>query len=417
MLWRRTLIALLVASAFVAAGAAVCGDVPQRTVVVLLFDGFAPAMLTGNATPAIDRMRREGAWTHHFVPPFPSISLVSGVTISTGCWPEHHGIISNVFLDPQRGRYDHSRDADWLIGCEHMHQAAERQGVRAAALDWYGAESSTKGKQATYVTNRRWKEMPDDLAKADEVIDLLRLPEGERPRLILAYFRGPDDEAHYNGMDGEKTRAAVVRSDAAVAKVMRAIETAPFPVALFVTTDHGMRPVSTIVNIHRILAHHDIGAEALSSGTTAFLYVRDPSQVARAHEILAKYEQFDVLSKEAQPPYSHLGIGPRVPSLIISAHPPYFIEDPGRWPWFLAWLKDYGPELMWAGVVLKASHGYPPAQEGMAGILYAWGSGIAPGKEVAAADAIDLHPTVLRLLDLQPGSPVDGKVAAEFLDP
>ena len=51
----------------------------ERTVVVLLFDGWAPALLDGVPTPALDRMRREGAWTHRFVPPFPSISLISGV--------------------------------------------------------------------------------------------------------------------------------------------------------------------------------------------------------------------------------------------------------------------------------------------------------------------------------------------------
>src|SRR4030095_10072943 len=128
-------IAVIAALAFPASAA-------NRTVVVLLFDGWAPA--------ALDRMRREGAWTHRFVPPFPSISLISGVTISTGCWPEHHGIVTNVFLDPVRGRYDHDRDADWLTGCEHLQQAAERQGVRAAEIDWDGARAANKEAQATH---------------------------------------------------------------------------------------------------------------------------------------------------------------------------------------------------------------------------------------------------------------------------
>src|SRR5262245_34129268 len=47
-----------------------------RTVVVLLFDGLAPALLEGRATPTLDRLRREGSWTHAMVPPFPSISLI-----------------------------------------------------------------------------------------------------------------------------------------------------------------------------------------------------------------------------------------------------------------------------------------------------------------------------------------------------
>jgi predicted AlkP superfamily pyrophosphatase or phosphodiesterase len=31
------------------------------------------------------------------VPPLPTISFISQTTISTGCWPEHHGIVTNVF--------------------------------------------------------------------------------------------------------------------------------------------------------------------------------------------------------------------------------------------------------------------------------------------------------------------------------
>jgi len=386
-----------------------------RTVVVLLFDGFAPSMFAGANTPALDRMRREGAWTNRFVPPFPTISLISGMTISTGCWPEHHGVVTNIFLDPVRGRYDHSRDADWLTGCEHMHQAAERQGVRSAALDWYGAMSTSKGAQATVARDRKWEEMPDDLAKADEVVALLNLPDAERPRLILAYFKGPDGVAHRKGIGAEETRAAVEHTDAAVAKVQRAVESAPFPVALIVTTDHGMRYVSHIVNVRKILANHQIKAEPLSTGTTSFLYFENEADVAPAAEKLADYEEFEVLRKGALPGYAHLGDGARVPQLILSAKPPYFIEDPALWPPSLKWLGTYGPEIMWARLSLKASHGYPPQEEGMAGILYASGDGIAKGREVREMNAVDLHPTVMSLLGVEPGRPVDGTVARELL--
>ncbi len=151
-------------------GAGAAGHRDGRTVVVLLFDGFAPSMVAAYPTPALDRMRREGAWTHHFVPPFPSISLIGGTTLSTGCWPEHHGIVTNKFLDPERGVYDHSLDADWLTGCEHLHQVAERQGVRAAALGWYGATSQSRGPLASVVLlGSEADEPPSDDERARQV--------------------------------------------------------------------------------------------------------------------------------------------------------------------------------------------------------------------------------------------------------
>lgn len=409
-------VALAVALASASAGAD-----PERSVVVLLFDGFAPAMVTGNPTPALDRMRAEGAWTHHFVPAFPTISLINGVTISTGCWPEHHGIVTNRFLDPEKGLYDHSSDADWLLGCEHLHQAAERQGVRSAALGWYGAYSGTRGPLASVVSlDRSADERPTDDERGQQVLRELGRPDGERPRLILAYFQGPDEAAHMNGIESEVTRQAVARSDAIVGRVLDAIVQGGQAerTTVVVTTDHGMTPVSHLVNIARILRRHEIPARAISTGTTSFLYLDDGTDddaVARAKRALSGYDEFEVFRPSQAPEYAHLGTGPRVGDLVVSAHPPYFIEDVEAWPAWLRWLAYVGPDFAWAGLHLKASHGYPPDNPAVHGILYAWGAGVAAGREVSRIRAVDLHPTVTRWLGIEPGRPVDGSVAEALL--
>ena len=394
----------------------------DRTVILAVFDGFAPAVVDAFDTPALDRMRREGAWTHRMVPAFPTISLINGVTISTGCWPEHHGIVTNVFFDPERGVNDHDSDADWLAGCEHLHQVAERQGVRSAALAWYGSHSGVRGPLATYVEERgrlcgEGLVPPLDPKRAEELVRLLNLPDAERPRLLLAYFCGPDAAEHFSGMDSEETRRAVAQSDAILGTLLEAIEALPYRdrVTLLVTTDHGMTPVSHIVNVQRILGKLGIAARFHSTGTTSFLYFDDPEAVEPAAAKLASYEEFEVLRTDALPDWAHIGNGARAGDLILSARPPYFIEDVGRWPGWLHWLGDWGPETMWARFSLKASHGYPPDTPGMAGILYAWGDGIGPGREVASVRAIDVHPTVAHLLGIEPGRPLDGEVARALL--
>jgi hypothetical protein len=184
---------------------------------------------------------------------------------------------------------------------------------------------------------------------------------------------------------------------------------------LLVTTDHGMREVTTIVNVKRILADNAIAGRALSTGTTSFVYLDDPGSAEGAAAKLASYRQFDVLRKGALPEWAHLGSGPRVGDLILSAHPPYFIEDTERWPAWAQWIGDYGPEFLWARFSLKATHGYPPDTLGMHGILYAWGSGVAIGRELGSARAVDLHPTVAHLLGIEPGRPVDGEVLRDLL--
>jgi hypothetical protein len=411
--------AVVLAPARAGADEAPLGDHAARTVVVLVFDGFAPSLLGSIAAPAFDRMRSEGSFTSRLVPAFPTISLVNGFTLSTGCWPERHGIVSNLFADPRRGAYDHSADADWLTGCEGMHQAAERQGVRAAALGWYGAYSGERGPQATVVSEgRAFADYPPDAERAQEVARLLRLPPAQRPRLVLAYFKGPDSAEHFQGADSEAAKAAARSADAAVAVVLAAIDAMPdrARVALFVTTDHGMLPVTTLVNIRKILANHAIPARSLAAGTMALLYFEDPAQLPRAEQALKQYAAFDVFRPAAAPGWAHLGKGPRVGDLVVSARPPYFIEDVARWPAWARWIERWGPELLWARFSLKASHGYPPDTPGVEGLLYARGSGIAKGRALPSLRAIDLHPTVLHLLSLEPGRPVDGRVASELLD-
>ncbi len=389
----------------------------RRTVIVMLIDGLAPAMVEAQATPALDRLRREGSWTHHMLPPFPSMSLSSGFTISTGCWPEHHGIVTNRFFDPERGLYDHSFDADWVTACEQLHEVAERQGVPAAALGWYGEVSASRGKLAStvrYATTL--EEFPPDHLRAEQITELLRLPEAERPQLILAYFKGPDELAHFSEIDDPEVREAVTAADRAVGAVLDAIEAQGLEevVALIVTTDHGLVPVTHLINIGYILRKHGIEARMLATGTTAFVYLDDPSTRADALAKLSGYPEFELVLPEAPPPWYHLGSGPRTGDFIVSARPGYAIEDRGMLPWFVRWVAWVGPEIV-GSEVLVASHGYPPDTPGIEGVFYAWGSGVRTGHELTRVDAIDIHPTVTHLLGIAPGEPVDGKVVWELV--
>jgi len=80
-----------------------------------------------------------------------------------------------------------------------------------------------------------------------------------------------------------------------------------------------------------------------------------------------------------------------------------------------AWARWIGVDTIWPVSFtpftggLKATHGCDPAIVQMHGIFYAWGAGVARGQEIKRLDMIDIHPTVMKLLGLQPGRPVDGR--------
>ena len=415
---------LLAALSILVVSTPVCAA--ERTVIVALFDGFSPAMADATKTPNLDIIKREGAWSRHLVPAFPSLSLANHTTFATGCWPEHHGILSNAFYDPKLGRFSEQTanivDADWRTGCESIWEAAERQGVRTAAFNWAGRWSHTRGKTATYANPpAAHGTKPSDEAILADALKLLADNGPNHPRLIALYFRGPDLNAHYHGVTAPQTLAAVREADSIVGGMMAGIRALPKgrEGTLIVGTDHGMIDVGPLINVGRLMNMYDIKARQATDGATAFLYLDKGESADRVAKVLAPYKDiFQVYRKGHFPAYAHLGNGPRVPDLMLITHPPYWIIGPEVLP---AWADLLGVNHFWPAVFtpfmggLKATHGYDPNIVQMHGIFYSWGAGVAKGREITRLDMIDIHPTVMKLLSLQPGRPVDGKpVAALF---
>ena len=402
---------VLIASAY--------GAAPARTVVVVLFDGFSPAMMEGVSTPNFDRLKREGASSRHLVPSFPTLSMVNHTTFATGCWPVHHGIVANEFRDPAKGLYDTKADradAAWRTGCETMWQAAERQGAAAAAFNIVGRWSSVAGRQAAVINDEvPWKDHESDeavLAKA-----VAALADGHT-RLIALYFDYPDAVAHNDGVHGDKTKAAVAKADAVVGKLMAAIEALPKDrsVDLVVGADHGMTKVDKVINIGRLKSLYHFEAEVAYGSGSAMLYLKPGTDAAKVAQALAGYRDvFQVYRKGHFPAYAHIGSGTRVGDLLLVTRPPYAFEGPELMKPEIAARDEntkgpaiYEPAVKW----FHSMHGYTPDVEAMHAIFFAWGDGIAPGKELPRIDMIDVAPTVLGLLGLKPGTGSDGHAIA-----
>ena len=217
----------------------------ERTVVLVLFDGFAPAMADATKTPNLDVIKKEGAWSRHLVPVYPTMSLPNHTSFATGCWPEHHGIVQNKFFDPDRGEvYDENGDAGWLTGCEPAWQAAERQGAPAAALNFANRWDVKKKAALASVINPYvpWEQTPSDEATLTHGLQLLKSTDAKRPRLIALYFRGPDHEAHVNGVTSPQALSDVRKADAIVGRLMAGIKALPADreATIVIGTDHGM---------------------------------------------------------------------------------------------------------------------------------------------------------------------------------
>lgn len=420
-LWSQWFGALLLALMLLAHTASAWAN--DRTVIVVLIDGFAPSMVEASDTLHLDRMAREGSFSHHLVPVFPTMSMSNHTSFATGCWPGNHGIMSNIFIDPERGRYDGSRDADWRTGCASMWEIAEGQGIASAALAITGAHSTKNGALATHtLPGLEWDDQPDDEARTKVAIDLLTMAGPERPALIALYLGGPDETAHWSGTATPQTRAAARAADRLVGQILSAIDALPKgrEATLLVAADHGMVDVSPMINITKIMNKHRIRGQQASDGATAFIYLDDPATLGRAFARLSTYSEFDTFRQGEHADYSHLGGSARAGNLMIVTRPPYWIAGAEGFP---LWSKLIGITRLWPDVFvppggsgLKATHGFLPSHPDMRAIFYAWGAGIRSGHEIETLDMIDIAPSALHLLGLPPSPGIDGQIVADMLD-
>uniref|UniRef100_A0A0N4UJ63 Ectonucleotide pyrophosphatase/phosphodiesterase family member 2 n=1 Tax=Dracunculus medinensis TaxID=318479 RepID=A0A0N4UJ63_DRAME len=72
-------------------------DVPP--LIVISLDGFQSGYLERGLSPAIYRLQECGTYSKYMLPSYPSKTFPNHYTISTGLFPESHGIIDNYMYD------------------------------------------------------------------------------------------------------------------------------------------------------------------------------------------------------------------------------------------------------------------------------------------------------------------------------
>jgi predicted AlkP superfamily pyrophosphatase or phosphodiesterase len=386
---RRALVAglLCLALALVGAGA------PDPTVIVLSWDGARFDAPDRQELPGLARLAREGARAEALVPPFPSNTFPSHVTLATGTHPDRHGIVGNVFLDPERGEFDYSNDASW-IEAEPLWVTAERQGVRTATFFWVGSETDWRG---TGATHRRapFDSKIDEQEKVDQLLAWLDLPGPGRPRLLLSWWHGPDRAGHRKGPDHPSVAKALAGQDAQLVRLLAGLDARGLwpSTTLLVVSDHGMVATREAHDAEGALDRADVEGRVIAGGGMASVHLDDPAQVEAAERALSALPGVTVHRTEALPEPLRAR-HPRMGDLVLLTGPP----------------RQFAPlRLRRLGLEASGTHGFDPAaHEAMHGIFLALGRGVPPGTRLPRVHAVDLAPTVAALLGIDPPRQSEG---------
>jgi predicted AlkP superfamily pyrophosphatase or phosphodiesterase len=375
------------------------------TVIVLSWDGLRHDYPDQANLPSMARIAQAGVRAGRLIPVFPANTFPGHVSLATGTYPDRHGIVDNHFIDRLKGTYRYAADADWL-DAEPLWIAAERQGVPAATYFWVGSESDWRG-QGTRYRMAPFDASRPEAAKVDQIVQWLRLPAEQRPRLIMSYWAGADRAGHRHGPDSPEVRAALVAQDAELGRLLAALDEdrAWSHTTLMLVSDHGMTETGRYLDLAGALRSAGVPARVVGSAV-AHVYLENPAQIAAAEVAARTLGKVKVYRGAALPDHYRLRHPTRTGDLVVMADPPYTLSRPA----------GFEGRLMTAMQALGSSfgtHGYDPALPDMGAVFMAMGRGIPAGLTLGEVRQIDVAATVARLLGIEPplqseGLPIPG---------
>lgn len=376
----------------------------DRTVVMISLDGAKPEYFSKKETPHIYTMGERG-WAASLQPIFPTITFPNHASLVTGCTAEEHGIVSNWFMDPKRGKFDMSPDATWML-CEPLWVTAERSGQKAAIALWPMSWTPWQGVRATYYFPATAKTKDDALktsaaSRLNQIIAWLKLPENERPRLVLSWLGEIDHQAHSFGPDSPQVKKAVKKYDALIGKFLARLKKLPVASStdILIVSDHGMSATQRYISLDYVIA--ELAKEGISpvtiehSGPLANIYMAPASvDLLKAEKILKKLggngEAFSTYRQDMLPvdwSYYH----PRSGQLILMAHTDHVFTGRGG-----AVSLYYLPEKN----DMRGNHGYPPEDFEMQAIFFAEGPDFPHAEDPAKFYTLGVAPLLKRILSL-----------------
>ena len=369
---------------------ALTANAGQHYTVVISLDGFRWDYPLWYDTPFFDQMAAEGVESG-LIPSFPSKTFPNHYTLVTGLYPDHHGIIANNFLDPASGRTYRMKDPEtkqdpYFYGGEPIWVTAQKNGLRAMSYFWAGSDTKIGGMYP-------WRYVSyDDTPRlnfaqvVNGIIDMLLLPETERPHLIMAYFDQPDHNGHTFGPQDKLTRQVVQSIDSLMKRLYDGIQALPIGsnVNLIILSDHGMTPLAEdrVVDLRGVIKEEWL--TAADGDVPTNLNVK-PEYIDSVCDALSTVEHIQYWRKADIPAYLHFGTHPRVGEVVVLPDLGWVVTDK---------LSSYG------------THGFDPFFSDMHALFRAVGPDFAHVKRPHFRN-VDVYPLLCHLLGIAP-APCDG---------
>ena len=371
------------------------GQEKSNYLVVLSVDGFRWDFPEIYETPNLDKLSQLGTRVESLQPAFPSKTFPNHLTLATGLYPDHHGIVMNSFTDSVLGDYslrntEAVQNPNFYQG-EPIWGTAEKQGVKTATYFWPGSEAPIGGFYPSIY--KEYEHRFPFAHRVDSLVEWLSLPYHKRPRLVMGYFHEPDHVGHVTGPVSEETRKVIFTVDSLVGVLHEKLQALPIAdsINLIVLSDHGMGAISPERQVVLRTILKDEWIEDIRGWDPAYLVQPKKGFKDSVMAVLKNTEGLSSWEKENIPANLHYGSNSRIFDVVCVADSSWALLENDK--------PGYG----------GGTHGYDPHNKDMHAILYAVGPDIKKNYVHPSFENVSVYSLMAKLLKLEPAK-TDGKL-------
>lgn len=368
-------------------------SVKKPKLLVVLLDGMRWDHF-GLDLQHLNQIEERGVKAEWMDPVFITMSLPSMFSIATGLYPESHGVIHNLFFDPdtknQTSTYQATLNvSEWFdAGAEPIWVTALKNKLKVSSIFFPGTHVPIKGyKPDVSVPITRWHYF--NYPKEQRIDDTISWLAEKDYDMSLLYFADPDAPLHIFGIGNENSTYVTYALDHYVGYLFQQIKEKGMEEDLnvIVISDHGHVNVnsSNIIELYDYINESDVDFVIGDYGPTFQLRPVEGKFEKVYNELKNAHPHLHVFKKEEIPERFHYGKHPRVL--------PIFGYADSTWEVF----TRYDPANSY-----RSDHGYDNEDVDMKGIFYAQGPFFKKGHSAKPLKSIDLYGMMCEILQVEP---------------